>query len=100
MKQETIFYEEIQKREGLDLRGNRGKKHDLALTLLYFTIVLFRKRDGMLSSIHGSIENKHKELYHLLSIEYEVPAFPLSKGFSYRKMTSISLIFCFAKCLF
>jgi predicted transposase YbfD/YdcC len=73
MGQETTFYEEIQKCEGLDLRDNRGKRHDLALTLLCFTIALFRKRDGILSSIHRGIENKHKELCNSLSIEYEAP---------------------------
>lgn len=73
MEQETTFYEEIQKCKGLDLRDNRGKKHDLALILLCFTIALFRKRDGILSSIHRSITHKHKELCASLSIEYKKP---------------------------
>ena len=33
-KQETTFYEEVQKAEDLDLRDNRGKIHDLPFVLL------------------------------------------------------------------
>lgn len=70
-KQETTFYKEIQNLKELDLRDNRGKIHDLAFVLLELTIGLLRNRDGNLSSIHRSMENTHKELCDLLSIDIE-----------------------------
>lgn len=69
MKQETTFYEELQNHKGLDLRDNRGKRHDLALVLLGLIIGLLRNRDGTLSSIHRSMENKHSETCVALKID-------------------------------
>ena len=69
MKQETTFYEEVQKAEGLDLRDNRGKRHNLAFTLLGVIIGLLRKRDGNLSSIHRSMVNTHKKLCSHLDVK-------------------------------
>lgn len=68
--QETTFYEELQKCEGLDLRDNRGLVHELAYVLVLFTIALFRGRDGNMSKIHRSMKNKHKDLYNSLSVDY------------------------------
>lgn len=69
MQQETTFYEEVQKAEGLDLRDNRGKRHNLAFTLLGVIIGLLRKRDGNLSSIHRSMVNTHKKLCKHLDVK-------------------------------
>lgn len=69
MSQETTFYEELQKAEGLDLRDNRGKRHDLAFILLGVIIGLLRKRDGNLSSIHRSMVNTHVKLCKELDVE-------------------------------
>lgn len=69
--QETTFYEELQKQPGLDLRDNRGKRHNLALVLLGVIIGLLRKRDGNLSSIHRSMENNQEKLCTALRIDNE-----------------------------
>lgn len=68
--QETTFYEELQKCEGLDLRDNRGLVYELAYVLVLFTIALFRGKDGNMSKIHRSMKNKHKELSNSLSVDY------------------------------
>lgn len=68
-EQETTFYEDIQNKEGLDLRDKRGKRHDLSFVLLGVVIGLLRKRDGQLSSIHRSMVNKHKDLCESLGID-------------------------------
>jgi len=69
LSEETTFYEELQKAEGLDLRDNRGKRHDLAFILLGVIMGLLRKRDGNLSSIHRSMVNTHDKLCKHLSVE-------------------------------
>lgn len=69
----NTFYEQIKKCELLDLRDNRGKKHCLALVLLSVIIALYRNRDGVLSSIHRSMQNTHIELCSYLQIEYVRP---------------------------
>lgn len=58
-KQETTFYEELQKRPDIDLRDNRGKRHNMPFVLLGVIIGLLRNRDGKLSSIHRSMVNMH-----------------------------------------
>lgn len=68
MKQETTFYGELQANNELDLRDNRGKRHDMALVLLGVLIGLLRKRDGSLSSIHRSMANTHDQLCLSLNI--------------------------------
>lgn len=68
-KQETTFYEEVQKAEGLDLRDNRGKVHDLAFVLLGVILGLLRNRDGNLSSIHRSMVNTHEKLCSILDLK-------------------------------
>ena len=69
LEQETTYYEELQKTSELDLRDNRGKRHDLAFVLLGVILGLLRKRDGNLSSIHRSMVNTHKQLCLVLKIE-------------------------------
>jgi len=67
--QETTFYEQIQNNKEIDLRDERGKRHDLSYILLGLTLGLLRKRDGNLSSIHRSMENKNDELCAFMGIE-------------------------------
>jgi len=71
MSEETTFYGELQKTVGLDLRDNRGKKHDLSFVLLSLLIGLLRHRDGNLSSIHRSMYNMHEALCTALSVDIE-----------------------------
>lgn len=68
MYKETSFYVKLQNLVGLDLRDNRGKIHNLAFVLLSLSIALLRKRDGNLSSLHRSMENKHQELCTFLEL--------------------------------
>ena len=65
----TTFYEKMQNCEALDLRDKRGKVLDLCFNLLGLTIGLLRKRDGNLSSLHRSMQNKNSELCEFLGIE-------------------------------
>ena len=67
----TTFYEQLQNCEELDLRDNRGKNLNMSFNLLGLTIGLLRKRDGYLSSIHRSMQNKNAELCLFLGIENE-----------------------------
>lgn len=53
----------------IDLRDNRGKRHDLGLILLGVILGLLRKRDGVLSSIHRSICHTHEALCAALGVE-------------------------------
>lgn len=69
--QSTTFYLALQNCKSLDLRDNRGKKHDMAFILLGLVIALFRKRDGVLSSIHRSMVNVHSALCMALGIDNE-----------------------------
>ncbi len=73
MEQETTFYEQVQKAEGLDLRDNRGKRHKLAFILLGVMLGLLRNRDGNLSSIHRSMVNTHDKLCVLLGVKIPKP---------------------------
>lgn len=66
---ETTFYEKILTNGALDLRDNRGKRHNLGLVLLGLLLALLRNRDGCLSSIHRSIKNTHSRLCSFLGIE-------------------------------
>jgi predicted transposase YbfD/YdcC len=67
--QKKTFYQQLQNCPGLDLRDNRGKRHDLAFVLVGLTIALLLKRDGNLSSIHRSLVNKGSELCTFLGID-------------------------------
>lgn len=71
MDQETTFYEDLQKSEDLDLRDNRGKRHNLALTLVGLILSILRKRDGTLSSMHRSMENNQERICAALGIDNE-----------------------------
>lgn len=71
--QGSTFFEQIKNCELLDLRDNRGKRHSLALVLLSVIIAMYRNRDGILSSVHRSMQNTHIELCAYLQIEYVRP---------------------------
>lgn len=71
MEQETTFYEDLQKCKALDLRDNRGKRHNLALVLLGLILAILRNRDGNLSSIHRCMENSKVKIATALGIDNE-----------------------------
>jgi predicted transposase YbfD/YdcC len=63
------FFEKLQKAEGLDLRDNRGKKHDLAVVLVGVTLGVLSNRDGNLSSLQRHLKNHYEKLVGVLAIE-------------------------------
>jgi len=69
----TTFFRQLQLAEGLDLRDNRGKRHDLAVILVGVTIALLSNRDGCLSSIHRHLVNHSGKLAEVLGIEAKKP---------------------------
>lgn len=71
MPQCKSFYELLQGHPELDLRDNRGKRHDLPLVLLGVSLSLFRGRDGTLSGIHRSMKHFQSKLCECLSINYK-----------------------------
>lgn len=66
---DTSFFEKLQQAEGLDLRDNRGKRHDLAVVLMGVIVALLSHRDGNLSSIHRHLTNHYQKLMRALKIE-------------------------------
>ncbi len=68
-KDNRSFFEKLQNAEGLDLRDNRGKRHDLAIVLVGVTLALLSHRDGFLSSIHRHLKNHYERLMTALSVE-------------------------------
>ena len=68
-KDNRSFFEKLQNAEGLDLRDNRGKRHDLAIVLVGVTLALLSHRDGSLSSIHRHLKNHYERLMTALSVE-------------------------------
>lgn len=71
MEQETTFYDDLQKSKDLDLRDNRGKRHNMALTLVGLILAILRKRDGTLSSMHRSMENNQEQTCAAIGIDNE-----------------------------
>jgi len=69
----STFYESLQQCEGLDLRDNRGKVHAVELVLTGVLLALCRNRDGVLSTIHRSIQNTHAQLCTQLGIVAHPP---------------------------
>ena len=68
-KDSRSFFEKLQKAEGLDLRDNRGKRHDLAVILVGVTLAVLSNRDGCLSSIHRHLVNHYGSLCVVLGVE-------------------------------
>jgi hypothetical protein len=65
------FLQKLQNTEGLDLRDNRGKRHDLAVVLMGVMLAILCNRDGNLSSIHRHMKNHYKKLMEALNLEVE-----------------------------
>jgi len=63
------FFEKLQSIEGLDLRDNRGKRHDLAVVLVGVMIALLSNRDGNLSSIRRHLKNHYEKLVAHLGVK-------------------------------
>lgn len=63
------FFEKLQSVEGLDLRDNRGKRHQLAVVLAGVVIALLSNRDGNLSSLHRHLKNHYEKLVEVLGVE-------------------------------
>ena len=67
------FFEKLQKAEGLDLRDNRGKRHELAVVLVGVTRALLSNRDGCLSSIERHLRNHYEKLVLVLKVKKRRP---------------------------
>ena len=65
----TSFFEKLQSCDGLDLRDNRGKRHELAIILLEVVLAILSNRDGKMSSIHRHLEFHHQSLLDFLGIK-------------------------------
>lgn len=63
------FFEKLQNEKGLDLRDNRGKRHDLAIVLVGVMLALLSNRDGNLSSIQRYVKNHYERLVKVLGVE-------------------------------
>ena len=63
------FFEKLQNAEGLDLRDNRGKRHDMAVVLIGVTLAVLSNRDGCLSSIQRHLKNHYEKLVMVLGVE-------------------------------
>jgi len=72
-KNSRSFFEKLQNAEGLDLRDNRGKRHDLAVVLVGVTIALLANRDGCLSSIQRHLAHHYDRLVTALGVEKRRP---------------------------
>jgi hypothetical protein len=68
-KDNRSFFEKLQSVEGLDLRDNRGKRHDLAVVLAGVVLALLSNRDGNLSSIQRHLKNHYEKLVVHLGVE-------------------------------
>jgi len=67
------FFEKLQNADGLDLRDNRGKRHDLAVVLVGVTLAVLSNRDGSLSSIQRHLKNHYEKLVTVLGVEKKQP---------------------------
>ena len=75
--QRKSFYETLQSTPDLDLRDKRGKRHDLSMVLVGFSLALLSNRDGNLSSIHRHMRRRYAELCQFLG---EVPKKVVSRS--------------------
>ncbi len=67
------FFEKLQSADGLDLRDNRGKRHELAVVLPGVILALLCHRDGNLSAIWRHLKNHYEQLAEVLGVEKESP---------------------------
>ena len=72
-KNSRSFFEKLQSADGLDLRDNRGKRHDLAVVLVGVTLAILSNRDGSLSSLQRHIQNHYEKLVIVLRVEKRRP---------------------------
>ncbi|CAN5850191.1 hypothetical protein BH20ACI4_BH20ACI4_28190 [soil metagenome] len=72
-KDSRSFFEKLQNAEGLDLRDNRGKRHNLAIVLAGVTLALLANRDGCLSSIERHLAHHYVKLMTHLDLEIKSP---------------------------
>ncbi len=72
-KDNRSFFEKLQNEKDLDLRDNRGKRHDLAVILVGVMLALLSNRDGNLSSIHRYLQNHYEPLTEVLGVEKKRP---------------------------
>lgn len=63
------FFERLQSADGLDLRDNRGKRHELAVVLTGVTLALLCNRDGNLSAVWRHLQNHYEPLVEVLGVE-------------------------------
>lgn len=81
------FFEKLQTAEGLDLRDNRGKRHDLAIILVGVTLALLSNRDGSLSSLQRHLQNHYERLMAALHL---VPKSAVSRAQLPRVLEKVS----------
>ena len=67
------FFEKLQSAKDLDLRDNRGKRHELAVILVGVTLAVLSNRDGSLSSIRRHLANHYEKLMTALGAEKKKP---------------------------
>lgn len=60
------FYQRLQEAEGLDLRDNRGKRHELAIVLMGLVLALLSNRGRSLSSLHRHMKKHYLPLMAVL----------------------------------
>lgn len=63
------FFEKLQNEKDLDLRDNRGKRHDLAVILVGVMLALLSNRDGNLSGMQRYLKNHYERLAEVLRVE-------------------------------
>lgn len=68
-KKNTSFFAKLQRCQGLDLRDNRGRRHELAIILLGVTLAILSNRDGKMSSIHRHLQKHHDKLLEFMDLE-------------------------------
>ena len=73
MTKSTTFYESLQNDKELDLRDNRGKRHELCVILTEFVVGLVCHRDGVLSSIWRHMKAHHSRIVEELGMNNTVP---------------------------
>ena len=71
--QHTSFFDKLQNAEGLDLRDNRGKRHQLPFILFGVTLALLTGRDGNLSSIQRFLRNRNEALAEAAGVAQSAP---------------------------
>ena len=82
------FFVQLQKAEGLDLRDQRGKRHELAVVLTGVMLALLSHRDGCLSSLHRHLKNHYGRLMRALEL---VPKTAISRAQLPRVLEQVSV---------